>query len=816
MMTLAAVFAAMATCVAEPVSPSAARNAAAAFLRGKGITLNEAVRAPRRAMGSAAVEASPYYVFNVSASQGFVVVSGDDCVGENLVLGYSDRGSFDAEDVPANMQWWLDQMASQITLLSKSGAKAPAVTLHDDVTPLLTCHWHQGENTYDPQNPYNCDCPETDGQLCLTGCMATALSQVLYYHRWPQGPIQGDLPAYVMADGRAIEGLPATTFDWDQMVDDYTQPTTAEQQRAVAKLMRYCGQLVQMDYTPTFSGGRAYDVDLLVNLFGYDAGVYTAAAENYTVSGWDNLLYNELKEGRPLVYMGFTNGSGHAFVVDGYEVKAGSGLFHVNWGWGGLADGLYKISLLNPDVSGAGGSTTADIYNQREEALIGLQPQSGTTGNYGRYLNSIMWNNRDGQYGLDHLFITLNSSYKPGTFDIALAECNDEGMADYSRLFGMKSYEVAGFSYAAYKNVQNPDNPTDMKDVFFMFTLPEGITESLTPGSHRLMFVNRETGTGAEWRPLFGNNRYVEFVIGDDGMPQDTLFHPLPLLTGSAQDLKVEGLMQAGLSLDVMATVSNNSNDDFIGTVVCSTYSVRNNTLQARAKHTSTGIMIEGNSTVDVSFALATAEAGQNVVIVTLDDDDLSGLTLEDIEHAQGYIAHQSINIDELAFWCLDVAYDERTDDKGQPASYIDVTVKNGTPLDYNPMMLAKLKKLNDRGDYDPFEFPQTDFIAAPLNVNSNMEKSTSFILPQPLEAGEYLIDMLITSDFHTDKLAYFFIFAQVPFQVSNATAVKGIEDMMSSDAEPSGEWYDLNGRKLGKRPTAKGVYIYEGKKVMV
>ena len=626
MMTLATFFAAMATCMAEPVTPSAARNAAAAFLQGKGITLNEAMRAPRRAMGSTAdgrqpVEASPYYVFNVSASQGFVVVSGDDCVGENLVLGYSDRGSFDAGAVPANMQWWLDQMASQITLLSESGAKAPAVTLHDDIVPpLLTCHWDQGEAFYNPKNPFNADCPVTDGLLCYTGCMATALCQVLYYYRWPQGPIQGDLPAYVMADGRVIDGLPATAFDWDNMVDDYTQPTTAEQQRAVAKLMRYCGQVVQMEYTPKVSGGFAYDVDMLVNQFGYDPGVYTAAAENYTVSGWDNLLYNELKEGRPLVYMGFKPNGGHAFVLDGYQVQDGCGYFHVNWGWSGMADGIYKISLLNASLSGAGGSTAPGGYNQRQETLIGLQPQSGTTGNYGRYLNSIAWNEQE--FGQAHLFAALNSSCMPGKFDIALAECNDEGIADYSRLYGMKSYEAEGFSYAALQH--SPIN------VYLTFTFPEGIAEALTPGSHRLMFVNRETGTGAEWRPLFGNNRYVEFVIGDDGMPQDTLFHPLPLLTCPAQGLKIEGLMQWGLNMDVTTTVNNNSNDDFIETVLCGAYSVENDTLKIRSLAMSC-IMIEGESAVNLKFALNTPEAGEYVVIVTKGEYPILGLTLEDM-----------------------------------------------------------------------------------------------------------------------------------------------------------------------------------------
>ena len=155
--------------------------------------------------------------------------------------------------------------------------------------------------------------------------------------------------------------------------------------------MRYCGQVVQMDYTPWVSNGLFFDTDILVNQFGYDQGVFLAKSEEYTVSGWDELIYQELKEGRPMVYMGFSTGGGHAFVVDGYEVQEGSGYYHVNWGWDGRGNGFYKINLLNPDLSGAGGSTTKDGYCRGQQALIGLQPAQSALDNYGRYLASYSW-----------------------------------------------------------------------------------------------------------------------------------------------------------------------------------------------------------------------------------------------------------------------------------------------------------------------------------------------------------------------------------------------------------------------------------------
>ena len=169
MMTLAAVLCCATILLAEPVSPSMARQRAAHFLQSKGSQLkNEALRAPRRAMGSTAsgetaTESSPYYVFNAAGDKGFVVISGEDCVGFNLVLGYSDQGSFNADAIPANMQWWFDEMASQIADMSSQGVKARAVELHADVPYLVTALWNQGSNVYNAQNPYNALCPVTDG-----------------------------------------------------------------------------------------------------------------------------------------------------------------------------------------------------------------------------------------------------------------------------------------------------------------------------------------------------------------------------------------------------------------------------------------------------------------------------------------------------------------------------------------------------------------------------------------------------------------------------------------------------------------------------
>lgn len=794
--------------MAEPVSQSAARQAAARFLENNGVTLmGEAMKAPRRVMGCATdneeqTEASPYYVFNASASKGFVIVSGDDCVGDNLVLGYTSQGSFDADNIPANMQWWLDQTASQIEEMSRRGMKARRVALHDDVAPLVTALWDQGENTYNPQNPFNAFCPETDGKLCITGCLATALSQVMYYHRWPQGPLADELPAYTMENGRVIDALPATTFDWDNMVDDYRQPTTDEQQAAVAKLMRYCGQVVQMDYTPSFSGGYFYDIDLLVRLFGYDQGVYRASANDYSVSGWDELLYNELHEGRPLVYVGSTSASGHAFVIDGYEVQEGSGYFHVNWGWSGGSNGFFKINLLNPKGSGAGGSAINDGYNQWQEALIGLMPAQQPAEAYGRYLAGFMWDVTIDEQ--PHVFSAYNTSYKPGVFEVAWAERQTDGTTDSQTLFGRQTLEVAGYIFAEFSTEQH----SGRVDI----TLPENLTEGLTPGRHELVLVNKEAGTDAPWRPIYGPNCFLELIIGDDGLATDTLFHPLPQLTASS--LTIEGLKQRGIRQDITTVINNNGGDDYIGLLFFHVYSVEDDELKELENYSRTNIMIETNGTVDLTFKTSVNKTGDYVLVLENQGVDYTGTKLSDIEQTEGYISHQTFTIEPLAFYRMDFQYNERSDDAGNPAYYFDVTVGNGTPMDYKAALLAKIYTPNSQGYYDPFVFPDTPFLYCGLSLPSNYYRTSSIRLPEALEPGDYGVELLIANDFQSLYPTDYFVFALSFFTVDDPTT--GIASTEDERGSMSDKWYSLDGRKLDGRPTAKGLYIHGGRTVVI
>jgi len=779
-------------CIAEPVSYSSARQIATTFLQSKGATVNDddaTPNAPNAKGRQATAESSPYYVFNATAEQGFVIVSGDDCVGDNLVLGYADRGSFDAKSVPANMQWWLGNTASQITALSQCGVKATSVPLHDDIPYLIKTVWDQGKDVYTPENPFNAFCPQIDGKLCFTGCMATALAQVMYYHRCPQGPIVGDVPAYDSYGGRIVDALPATSFDWDNMAEDYRQPTTKEQQDAVAKLMRYCGQVSRMMYGLTSSSSVYHDVDMLITQFGYDSGMHLEYASDYTVSGWDNLIYNELKEGRPLLYNGFSDGAGHAFILDGYAVQDGSGYFHVNWGWSGSYDGYFKLNMLNPNSS--------DYYNNHQYAYIGVQPAVGPISNYGRYLCEYTW---DPLKNETSCFIeAVNISNNPGIFEIALAELNEDGTADCSRLFGLQKVNAEGYNNESLLN----------KELAVTITLPEGIAEGMTPGSHKMALVNREAETGADWRPLFGPTCIIELIIGDDGKLKETIYHPVQQLTASAENFEIEGLRQRGYQMTWPVTLINKNDEDYIGSVCCDVYEVKDNVLQDCVGSHFTGIMLEGKGTADAIFNISVDNPGDYILLVNLNAPLVTGISLDDIKNSKGYIMHQAVTIGTLDFFCQKLSYSERNDEHNEPACYLDAVMENKTTMDYGASLLARIYKLNDEDDYD-LMFPGFSRIHNTMPLQANTSTDVSIKLPGQLEAGEYKIDLCISNTFQPTAADGYFVLTTMPLTIPEPTAVAEVKAAAVS-ASADGK-YIKDGRLIivrdGKEYTVSGAQM--------
>lgn len=302
-----------------------------------------------------------YYVFNATNNDGFVIVSGDDRT--ESILGYADNGFFDENEMPLNVKAWLEFYENSIRSLGNSKiASIPQRTPHAPIEPLIKTKWGQGK-------PYNLQCPMEGEKNCVTGCVATSLAQVMLYHRWPAGNSE-QIPSYTTSTLGTLEALPTTAFKWDLMKNKYEFDAMGDSVDAVAELMRYCGQINEMNYRNNESSAYIH-YDRLVTLFDYSNNMQNINRSSFTNKQWEDIIYNDLANNLPVLYEGRNNNGGHQFICDGFD---GNGLFHINWGWGGSYDGYYVLSLANPYGEGIGGSIGSNGYSNSQRAVIGFKP----------------------------------------------------------------------------------------------------------------------------------------------------------------------------------------------------------------------------------------------------------------------------------------------------------------------------------------------------------------------------------------------------------------------------------------------------------
>ena len=314
------------------------------------------------------------YVFNYAGNNGYMILSGDDVA--MPVLGYNDRGRIDATNLPPQLEWWLQQYASQIEyatahgVTSQSATVRPAAPEAEAIAPLIKTHWDQGE-------PYNGKCPMLNAQRTYTGCVATALAQVMNYFKYPE--VGQYSISYNDTDGcgkRLSLDFTKCRFDWSNMLDTYTPGQyTDAQADAVATLMQATGYSVKMSYAADASGALAMNIKhALTRYFNYDPNMEYALRIYYSATQWKQKIIDNLKNVGPILYGGASMlGGGHSFILDGYD---GNGYFHFNWGWSQMSDGYYLLDALNPSALGTGGGTGGG-YNFTQDALFGVQPPTG-------------------------------------------------------------------------------------------------------------------------------------------------------------------------------------------------------------------------------------------------------------------------------------------------------------------------------------------------------------------------------------------------------------------------------------------------------
>ncbi len=321
---------------------------------------------------------APIYVYNKEGG-GYVIISGDDRT--SSVLGYSEKGRIDGNRLPVNLKSWLQGYVRKIERLEKvtiQSNETRAGSSKTEIRPKLKTAWGQ-------DYPYNLHTPElhvvwNDMERTVnaaTGCVATAMAQVMNYYRYPNATLEtlesyegtSDIP--VMTEDYAVpdtvkdvewvtEEIPAgSVIDWDNIVDNYDlmdvdgnvfsiYKNTEAQIEAVSRLIQYCGAATDMQYgleSLTWDGPLLTG---LIEVMGYE-DVYALYAKEFNAQGWIDAVYQELATAGPVQFGGScpTMG-GHQFVIDGYQSRNGKDYFYVNWGWDGEDNGYMLLDVLEP------------------------------------------------------------------------------------------------------------------------------------------------------------------------------------------------------------------------------------------------------------------------------------------------------------------------------------------------------------------------------------------------------------------------------------------------------------------------------------
>lgn len=507
-----------------------------------------------------ALDNSYYYVFNIGTDGGFVIVSGDDRTPE--ILGYSDAGHFDAQNIPDNMRAFLQGYADEIqhmpeNVTAASRGVGQKRVVKTPISPLLVSEWDQSE-------PYYNNLPTFyDNDKCLTGCVATAMAQVLYYLKYPSATTQV-IPGYNInfniEDNPYLLEVPevaVTTFAWNKMLPTYSGEEENDEKAAVAALMQCCGTSVGMTYRSyAYNGSSAYLSDIpyaLKTYFNFGNSVQYRSRSLYSTREWEDMIYTELAAARPVLYGGKSSGGGHAFVCDGFD---GDGYYHINWGWSGRHNGFFLLAALNPyDTSGAGASSKHDGYTMSQDAIIGLQDPS--------------------------------ESFTPEEVRLAMRSLEYTGNATIER----SAYSMPfSFSFTCLNNltetydvtcsfgVYNSNNERVM--TFEEFHLEEWVNwerlkikgiagtlyfqdSGLPVGTYQIRVLSKKTGTDTYYDCFDSDKYYIQAVVTESDI---TFSAVTPTVSLSASDitLTTDGIVNTVQT--VTAKITNNG-DSYNGTV---------------------------------------------------------------------------------------------------------------------------------------------------------------------------------------------------------------------------------------------------------
>ena len=589
---------------AKDITQTQAMNIARGFLNRQGSTPGGAKKAPanlRLAYTGKALDGRQcLFVFNNGENQGFVVVAADDQA--DTILGYSDNGTFDSSLMPDNMRSWLAGYADEISYLKqhniKKSSTAHTISYDKEVKPLLgNIQWNQ-------DSPYNDQCPVYDiNSRCATGCVATAMAQVMYYNRWPeQGTGSHTYAPAIMYGKELTADFANTRYQWDTMLPQYDATSSDEARAAVAQLMLHCGIAVDMQYSSS-SGAASLPVpQALTKYFGYDQGIAYRTRQNYSSEEWQRVIVNDLDNNHAIIAMGTSSAGGHCFVFDGYDRN---GFVHVNWGWGGMSNGYFRTSALTPATQGIGGSNGG--FNNNQYIVTGIQrPQAKTYADVELVSSEGLVPSKTQANAGEKIDFTLH-----GTMYNA-------GWQDANIYFGIIALDANGKQVFA-TSLANPDK-MEMGYMYEGLSFKDIQVPQLADGNYKLYPAARPTEEGAPWHPIrdqyVGYPNYLNMNVADGTA---TFAYP-DYFCLNADQLTLEPETYAGKLTKINAHITNDGDVNYLGEV--QTLLLDAKTGRKVASGTTQKIDLAPGDDITIDFIDAFSVEPGEYLLTIVDDDE--------------------------------------------------------------------------------------------------------------------------------------------------------------------------------------------------
>ena len=490
-------------------------------------------------IGRAAASDSPaWYAFNYP-SGGFIIVAADDVAVP--LLGYSPSGAFDYEKISPSMKWWMNFYAEEIasaSSASEQGRRKIAYARKEKkaIAPMILTRWDQGA-------PYNMFCPKVDDKPTYTGCVATAQAQLMKYFNYP--PKGKGSTSYIWNGQNLSIDFGATTFDWNEMQDRYSTASTEAQNEAVAKLMMACGYSVDMNYGTNESAAIVYDwAPALINYFSYAPSTTPYCRQFYGLYEWEDMIYESLSSGSPVLYAGSGSKGGHAFICDGYDKE---GYFHFNWGWSGASDGYYLLSALFPPHLGVGGGDGG--FNANQMAVLGIKPDfAGSKAVPMLGLDGfpeLSYSNASGNISFSGRLVNYGNA--PLKFKVGYEAVNEQNEVFYAG--ADKSWSELGII-----------------DILSVYS--RGFSPKLPDGKYKLRPAYAVAKDGnedeLEWHTTLIPVNYPQYFELEIKGGKGTLAVPDTKMPLVASDFRVEGTPRTNFPFTVKASIRNNSDREAI------------------------------------------------------------------------------------------------------------------------------------------------------------------------------------------------------------------------------------------------------------